>query len=371
MFTLQGKYGIAKVFATTVEQTTISQIINMLNQPFCHGSTIRIMPDTHPGDDCTIGTTMSILDKVVPNLVSGDIGCGMLTVKLQDAVDSIDMAAFDKAIRKYVPSGCNIHKEMHPEHTSLDCKKLRLYGKQDANISEAIAYRDIGTLGGGNHFAELDTDDENHVYLVIHTGSRHIGKAICNYYQNLASEKLPSTPKKFAWLEGQDMADYLHDMKMIQQFAMENRATIAKALLTAMHWTEDSRFDTIHNYIDTKHMILRKGAVSAQKGEKLLIPINMRDGSLICVGKGNADFNYSAPHGAGRVMSRAKAKESITMDEFKASMKGIWSSSVVPSTIDESPMAYKPMEEIVDNIQDTVDILAHIKPIYNFKASEG
>lgn len=414
MFELYGKFTNAKIFATTVEAEAIAQIQNMINQPVAEDSQIRIMADTHAGAGCTIGTTMTIDDRVCPNLVGVDIGCGMLTVQLKEKADEIDFAALDNAIRRLVPSGRNVHTEIRPGATRFRAKNLKCFGKPGAGISEDKAFQSVGTLGGGNHFIEIDKDEDNNAYLVIHTGSRHLGKEVATYYQNLAVSRIfepnknptflarkqamieeykasgrqkeiqsainalyqdfaknhPKVQKSLAFLTGKDMADYIHDIKIIQEFAQDNRAEIARLILMGANLTEVSRFETVHNYIDTEHMILRKGAVSAQKDEILLIPINMRDGSLICRGKGNPDYNFSAPHGAGRLMSRSKAKENLSMDDFKDSMKGIYTTSVSQSTIDESPMAYKPVDEILENIKDTVDILKVIKPVYNFKASE-
>lgn len=414
MFELYGKFTNAKIFATTVEAEAIAQIQNMINQPITEDSQVRIMADTHAGAGCTIGTTMTIHDRVCPNLVGVDIGCGMLTVQLKEKADEIDFAALDNAIRRLVPSGKNVHTEIRPGATRFRVKNLKCFGRPGAGISEDKAFQSVGTLGGGNHFCEIDKDKDNNAYLVIHTGSRHLGKEVATYYQNLAVSRVfepnknpaflakkqamieeykasdrqkeiqsainalyqdftrnhPKVQKSLAFLTGEDMADYIHDVKIVQEFAQDNRAEIARLILMGANLTEVSRFETIHNYIDTEHMILRKGAVSAQKDEILLIPINMRDGSIICRGKGNPDYNYSAPHGAGRLMSRSKAKETLTMDTFKASMEGIYTTSVNTSTIDESPMAYKPVDEILENIKDTVDILKVIKPVYNFKASD-
>lgn len=414
MFELYGKFTNAKIFATTVEAEAIAQIQNMINQPITEDSQVRIMADTHAGAGCTIGTTMTIHDRVCPNLVGVDIGCGMLTVQLKEKADEIDFAALDNAIRRLVPSGRNVHTEIRPGATRFRAKNLKCFGKPEAGISEDKAFQSVGTLGGGNHFIEVDKDEDGNAYLVIHTGSRHLGKEVAKYYQNLAVSRVfepnknpaflakkqtmieeykasgrqkeiqsainalyqdfarnhPKVQKSLAFLTEEDMADYIHDIKIVQEFAQDNRAEIARLVLMGANLTEVSRFETVHNYIDTEHMILRKGAVSAQKDEILLIPINMRDGSLICRGKGNPDYNYSAPHGAGRLMSRSKAKANLSMDDFKDSMKGIYTTSVNTSTIDESPMAYKPVDEILENIKDTVDILKVIKPVYNFKASE-
>lgn len=412
MIELRGKHNTCKVYTDNIDNATIGQLTALLNQESVAGSQIRIMPDCHSGTGCVIGTTMTLTDKVIPNLVGVDIGCGMLAVKLKER--RVDLPNLDSVIRKYVPSGGNVHDETREDYTSLRVDSLRCFGK--AKIRSDLAYKSVGTLGGGNHFIELDKDSNGDLWLVIHTGSRHLGIEICNYYQDLAYTKLkdeynngsrkekiddlinrlkaegkqrdiskeldkfnksykeenPSVPHELAYVQGENFDDYIHDMDLVQKHAVCNRAEIARVILKYAKLHEVERFETIHNYIDTENMILRKGSVSAQAGEKLLIPMNMRDGSLICVGKGNSDWNYSAPHGAGRLMSRSEAKQNITLSEFKKTMKdaGIYSTSVNKSTIDESPMAYKPMQEIIDNIGDTVEIIDIIKPVYNFKAGE-
>lgn len=570
MLELNGKFNSCKVFTDLIEEKAISQLITLLNQPFIKDSKIRIMPDVHAGAGCVIGTTMTLHDKVVSDLVGCDIGCfaaetkvwcsagyyksikelaedgtpfqtdcfdtednyfcedraiafqtrknaklvavtyiqhglvksreirvrctpdhrfrvcledtgpmpnykgrntiwleaeclepgmqlvandsyitvksveplperedvyclsvrdmhnftieggvivhncGMLTVKLKEKESEMDLAQLDQVIREFVPSGFNVHdKQRHA--TPLDCTKLACWNKKNAGINEMLAYRSVGTLGGGNHFLEVDKDSEDNLYLVIHTGSRHLGLEVAKYYQDLAwsrftnlrndyrfQEKqqalidrlkeegryseieseiqrlraeykadIPVTTKDLAYVEGYDFDHYIHDMKMVQEHACANRAAIAATIIKQMNFIEEDRFETIHNYIDTDHMILRKGSVSARKGERLLIPMNMRDGSLICIGKGNDDWNQSAPHGAGRLMSRSKAKEQIALSDFEESMRGIYTTSVNRSTIDESPFAYKPMESILENIGDTVEIVDVIKPVYNFKASDA
>lgn len=549
MLELRGKYNSAKVFTDSIDNETISQLTTLLNQEFVKDNTIRIMPDTHAGKGCVIGTTMTINDKIVPNLVGVDIGCftgdtkvwlssghyesikdlvgksfivdsfdeeqkcfvhckavalktrenaklvsvtymskltknittvrctpdhkflvstdtscnysdvtwveakslvkgmrlvseddyvyvenvvelqeredvyclsvddthnfvldggvivhncGMRAVKL--AEKHLDLTNLDSVINKYVPAGFDIHDKAIATSNVDDIL---------APIDVDKAFKSLGTLGGGNHFIEVDADKNGDYWLVIHTGSRHLGIEVCDYYQNLAYENLKlkehngktiqelsrelvdeytkagrkkeiskaltklrndykethiTIPFELAYLEGEAMKNYLHDMKLAQEHAKINRETIAKQILKYAKLTEIESFDTIHNYIDTDNMILRKGSISAQAGERVIIPMNMRDGSLICIGKGNEDWNCSAPHGAGRLMSRAKTKESISMSEFKESMKDVYSTSVCVSTIDEAPQAYKPMEEIMENIKDTVDIVDIIKPIYNFKA---
>lgn len=414
MIELRGKYNNCKVFTDNIDNATIGQLTALLNQQSVEGSQIRIMPDTHAGAGCVIGTTMTLNDKVIPNLVGVDIGCGMLAVKLKEK--RIDLPNLDSVIRKYVPSGAEVHSETNEDRTTLRVDELRCFGKPNANIRADLAYQSVGTLGGGNHFIEVDKDTDGNLWLVVHTGSRHLGLEICGYYQNLAYEKIkkqanggtrnekvnalieklksegrqkdiskeiakfnkeykeqnPSIPHELAYVEGEDFEDYIHDMDIVQKHAACNRAEIVRVILKYAKLHEVERFETIHNYIDTENMILRKGSVSAQADEKLIIPMNMRDGSLICLGKGNPDWNYSAPHGAGRLMSRSEAKQNISMSKFKKTMTdaGIYSTSVNKGTIDESPMAYKPMDEIIKNVDDTVEILDIIKPIYNFKAGE-
>ena len=394
---------VVKVFAETFENEAWEQVKKLANYSAYDNSTIRIMPDAHAGKGCTIGTTMTLHDMVTPNLVGVDIGCGMLVVDLGEI--EIDFAKLDGVIKRFVPSGFDIHTQAWAKFDDLD----ELICMNSCDISRAI--HSIGTLGGGNHFIEVDYSEKTgHKYLVIHTGSRNLGVQVCKFYQDLAFKKLnemseikkqvsneviakckaegrqkdiptelkkalaniqkPSADKELAHLEGDDFKNYIHDMEIVQKFAALNRATIAKIILQKMRWKELDRFETIHNYIDTKNMILRKGSISAQAGEKVIIPMNMRDGSLICIGKGNADWNYSAPHGAGRLMSRNKAKSAISLTDFEKSMKGIYSTTVSRSTIDESPMAYKNMDEIVRCIEPTVDIVDIIKPSYNFKAGE-
>jgi len=410
MLDLKGKYNECRVFTELIDKETISQLNNLLNQECIKDSQIRIMPDCHAGKGCVIGTTMTLKDKVIPNLVGVDIGCGMVAVKLKE--NRIDLPNLDSVVRKYVPSGMTINVESKEDKTSLNLTELKCYGK--AAIKDDYIYRSVGTLGGGNHFIEIDKDEEGHLWLVVHTGSRNLGKIVCEYYQDLGyktlqaesnngtrEEKLKilieqlkkdgrhkeiqkkvdefnknykenkcSVPYELAYVHGDNFNDYIHDMRLVQGYARDNRAEIVRTILKYAKLHEVEQFDTIHNYIDTDNMILRKGSISAQLGERVLIPMNMRDGSLICIGKGNSDWNYSAPHGAGRILSRSKAKESISMKDYRESMTGIYTSCVNNSTLDESAFAYKPMESIVENIKDTVEIQSIIKPIYNFKASE-
>ncbi|MCL2579931.1 MAG: RtcB family protein [Oscillospiraceae bacterium] len=397
MIELTGKYNTAKVFTDNVEAEAISQIITLLNQEFAAGSCVRVMPDTHAGAGCTIGTTITIRDKAVPYMVGVDIGCGMETVRLRDS--HIELEQLDKAIHEKIPSGMNVRKDAHQMAQSTRIHELRC--REYVNLDRA--YSSIGTLGGGNHFIELGKDDSGKLYLVIHSGSRYLGKQVADYYQNAAIQqrkqdtkaaqdliaglkakgrekeiqkrlkKLPvsEVSKTLAWLDGRLLEDYLHDMAITQEYADLNRKCMVREILKAAGLKAEDSFSTIHNYIDIEHGILRKGAISAREGERVLIPINMRDGSLLCTGKGNPDWNWSAPHGAGRLMSRRQAKDSITLSQYKESMQGIYSSTVDKSTIDEAPFAYKPMEEIVANIGETVDIVTTIKPLYNFKAADA
>ena len=400
MIELCGKYSKAKVFTDIVDNESISQVIELLNQPYIFGSRIRMMPDIHAGVGCTIGTTMTIKDKICPNLVGVDIGCGMETIRISES--NFDPKMLDKVIREGVPSGFSIRNEEHPFAEQAELENL--YCSKYVDILRAK--KSIGTLGGGNHFIEADKDDEGNIYIVVHSGSRHLGLEIAKYYQEAAYKALTSynpaeieatiallkaagrqqeieatlknmkpkvtkIPKSLAYVEGELFDQYIHDMKIAQNYAHLNRRAIMDVIVQSMGFHIVEQFSTIHNYIDIDNMILRKGAVSAQSGEKLLIPINMRDGSLICTGKGNEDWNYSAPHGAGRLMSRSKAKELFTVSEFEKEMDGIYTTSVGQSTLDECPMAYKSMSDIVDNIAPTVSIDVIIKPIYNYKAGDN
>jgi len=397
MIELTGKYNTAKVFTDDVEQEAISQIITLLNQDFAAGSTIRVMPDTHAGAGCTIGTTMTIHGKAVPYMVGVDIGCGMETVRLRN--ERVELQQLDKIIHEKIPAGFNVRRDSHEMAFSTRIHQLRC--REHVNLDRA--YSSVGTLGGGNHFIELGRDEDGSLYLVIHSGSRYLGKQVADFYQNAAVQqrkhdtkaaqdliadlkakgkekeiqkrlkKLPisEVSKTLSWLDGQLLEDYLHDMAITQEYADINRKCMAREILKAAGLKAEDSFSTIHNYIDIEHGILRKGAISAREGERVLIPINMRDGSLLCTGKGNPDWNWSAPHGAGRLMSRRQAKDSITLTQYKESMHGIYSSTVNKSTLDEAPFAYKPMEEIMANIGDTAHIDKIIRPLYNFKAADA
>jgi RNA-splicing ligase RtcB len=369
MLVLKGKYNEAKVFSGSLEATAESQIVNLLNQEFVKDSIIRIMPDVHAGAGCTIGTTMTIKDKIVPNLVGVDIGCGMETLVLENR--SIDLALLDRIIHENIPAGFKTRNVPHAFAASAHIDDLHCINF----IDNSRAVLSIGTLGGGNHFIELDKDDEDRLYLVVHSGSRHLGKQIAEHYQNLADASCKNNRAKtkdnaLRFVTGALFVSYLHDMNIAQNYAALNRRAITEIITEKMKLNIVESFTTVHNYIDMECMILRKGAVSAKKDERLLIPINMRDGSIICRGKGNRDWNFSAPHGAGRIMSRSLAKKSISVSQYKESMRGIFSSTVNKSTLDESPFAYKPIEEIVGNIGDTVEINHVIKPLYNFKSAE-
>lgn len=381
-----------RIYAKTIEAEAQEQVYRMAKSEAYSGCQIRIMPDCHAGKGCTVGTVIKIKDRVVPNTVGVDIGCGMLVCAL-GSVD-IDLEKLDKVINEKIPYGFASHERPIKNYELLALLKC---GK---SIDFGNAYRQIGSLGGGNHFIELNVDDEGYKYLVIHSGSRHLGVEVCKYYQDLAYRNLnevgamkkalverlkaegrereiesewkkfqrPKCDRELTYLEGRDLDDYLHDMAIVQGYASVNRETMADIILKNMGLRAIDKFETIHNYVDIKNGIVRKGAVKADMGEMLIIPINMRDGSLICMGKGNEDWLCSAPHGAGRLLSRSKAKETLDMEDFKSSMEGIYTTSVCESTIDEAPMVYKPMDEIIECIEPTVDIVDIIKPIYNFKA---
>lgn len=369
MFEIQGKYGSAKVFTDKLEDSAAAQIKTFCDQPFSADSRIRVMPDVHAGKGCTVGTTMTVTDRICPNVVGVDVGCGMLTVRLKEK--RIDLPKLDSLIRSEIPCGRDVRERTHRGHGRLDVYDLLCVKKIDIRRAK----ESLGTLGGGNHFIEIDRDGEGNLFLVIHTGSRNLGLRVAEYYQKRAyhlcgGRAQSEIPYELAYLTGEEMKAYLHDMAFLQSFAELNRRIIKEVILDGMHLTEEDGFTTVHNYVDTNSMILRKGAVSAGAGERLLIPMNMRDGSLLCTGLGNGEWNFSAPHGAGRLMSRKDALNSFTLTAFRESMTGIFTTSVDRDTIDECPMAYKPMEEIVASIKETVTIDKVIKPIYNFKASE-
>ncbi len=407
MNVIKGEYNSAIVYTDIIEESAAEQLKTLCSLEFSTGCKIRVMPDVHTGAGCVIGFTADLGERVIPNIVGVDIGCGMLTVELGKR--DIDLAALDDVIRRAVPCGKSVHEGRivrFPELQSLHCYR-------ELKDTKRIE-RSIGSLGGGNHFIEVDGDEDGNKYLVIHTGSRNLGKQVAEYYQNLAYElnigkdklfeeqqriideykaagrrseiqaaikalknsfvgKESTIPKELCCLTGEYRQKYLDDMRLCQEYAALNRRTIAGLILKnafSEELSELSYFETVHNYIDHDSNIVRKGAVSAKKGEKLLIPINMRDGSLICVGKGNPDWNFSAPHGAGRLYSRNAAKEKFSVEEFMKSMEGIYTTTVNASTLDECPMAYKSMDDIVNNISPTAEIVKIIKPLYNFKAGE-
>lgn len=399
MIDIRGTFTSAKIFTENVEESALLQIEKLLEQETFKDCQIRIMPDVHSGKGCVIGFTSKLKDKVIPNIVGVDIGCGMVCVNI--GKKDINLAKLDSFIHESIPSGFSVNGKVL---NNFNLENLRCY-EHLTNIDRILL--SLGSLGSGNHFIELNEDEEGNKFIVIHSGSRNLGKQVASYYQNLAIKKLsrpieldikrrklikeltesgrqseiqesienlkkeylPLASEDLAYLEGEDFEAYLNDMEICKEYASVNRKLMAIKLLDFLGIEkEESYFETVHNYIDIKDRIIRKGAVSAKKGETLLIPINMRDGSLLCVGKGNEDWNCSAPHGAGRLMSRNSAKKNFTIDEFKESMDGIYTSCIGEETLDESPMSYKPMDEIIGNIGDTVEIIKVLKPIYNFKA---
>ena len=400
MLEIKGKKATAICYTKVIEDEAVEQIKRMCDYELTEGSSVRIMPDVHSGKGCTIGTTMTIKDKACPNIVGVDIGCGMLTVKLQDK--EIDFEGLDKVCH-FIPSGKNV---WDGRIERFDLTKLHCY--RDLKDTRRLQ-RSLGTLGGGNHFIEVDISSNGTYYLIIHSGSRNLGKQVAEYYQQLAIElhqgkeeyfkerdriikeyksqgrrkeiqsalkklrnnfkaKALEIPEDICWLYGEFLGDYLYDVEICQNFAKRSREKMAEIILNKTGLTAIDSFHTIHNYIDTDEMILRKGAIAAHKDEKILIPINMRDGSIIALGRGNKEWNYSAPHGAGRLMSRTQAKERLDLEEYKKSMEGIYTTSVNEQTLDEAPMAYKSIDDIIDVIKDSVDIIDIMKPVYNFKA---
>ncbi len=402
MFEIEGKMATAVCYAKVVDEGAIEQIRRMCDYELTAGSQIRIMPDVHAGKGCTIGTTMTITDKACPNIVGVDLGCGMYTTRLN--VAAIDFERLDEACH-FIPSGMDVWEG---KKEKFDLTDLRCY----RSLKDAKRLgRSLGTLGGGNHFIEVDVSSDGVYYLVIHSGSRNLGKQVAEIYQQLAIDlhagkedyfrkrdeiiatykaegrrteiqdapallkkdyeaKVSDVPEDICWLYGTFLEDYLHDVEICQRFAKRSRELMTEIILERTGMTGSEGFHTIHNYIDTDEMILRKGAIAAHEGEKVLIPINMRDGSVIAIGRGNPDWNYSAPHGAGRLMSRTKAKESLSMEEYRKTMEGIYTTSVNEKTIDEAPMAYKSLEDIIDVIRESVDVIDIMKPVYNFKAAD-
>ena len=398
MMEIRGKVNTAVCYATVIEEEAIEQIRRMCDYEFTEGSRIRIMPDVHAGRGCTIGTTMTITDKAVPNVVGVDIGCGMYTVNLGRG--ELDLERLDRVVHG-IPSGHNV---WNGRREAFDLTALRCF--RDLGDTPRLE-RSLGTLGGGNHFIEIDRGEDGTNYLVIHSGSRNLGKQVADIYQHLAidlnrgkdeyfrrrleiieeykasgrrseiqqaldqiewTEKENTIPADLCFLYGSYLEDYLHDVEICQSFARRNREVMAEIILREMGLTVMDAFHTIHNYIDTEERILRKGAIAAHAGERVLIPINMRDGSVLATGRGNEEWNFSAPHGAGRILSRTAAKEQLDLEEFRRAMEGIYTTSVKESTLDEAPMAYKSLEDIIGVIGETVDIIEILKPIYNFKA---
>lgn len=407
---IQGKHNNAEIFTSNIDSTTISQIINLCNQEIFKDSIIKIMPDCHAGKGCTIGTTMTITDKIVPNLVGVDIGCGVASVCISK---DFKLEEIDKVIKEFIPHGFNCHKDSREkilkEIFNIDLRKL----KCSENINIQRAFLSLGTLGGGNHFIEINEGENGNRFLTVHSGSRNLGKNVADYYQSKAIEycekkyknlkneiilklknenkeneieleisKIKKPEDALCYLEGELMENYLYDMNIVQKFAKANRICILAEILYYYDYKNNTSSlkeyyivvkniltECTHNYIDIEKRILRKGAISAEKDKAVIIPINMKDGIIFGFGKGNSNWNYSAPHGAGRILSRGKAKEKISLEEFKKSMKDVYTTSVGLSTLDEAPQAYKPIEEIIENIKDTVEIIEVFKPVYNFKSN--
>lgn len=389
-----------KVYAdlNKVDQKAIDQVDALVKEDAFKDSKVRIMPDVHPGTGCVVGFTADLGDKVIPNIVGVDIGCGVLVSKLKN--QEIDYKKLDTIIRLEIPSGREVNVELSSFEydKSLDFVDRLRCKKHLRNLERMVC--SMASLGGGNHFIEIGEDSEYSKYLIVHTGSRNLGLQVCNYYQSLAIrkskyyndddrrniveklksegrqleissalKKIPTVSKEFAYLEGQDRDDYLHDMKICQNFAMSNRIFIAMRISKAMKLYPEYTFQSVHNYIDDKNMV-RKGAISAHRDEKLIIPINMRDGCILGEGKGNIDWNESAPHGAGRLLSRSDAKRSLLMKDFKEDTKKIYTTSVNESTLDESPRAYRSLKDIINRISPTVDVLDILRTTYNFKGGE-
>ena len=383
MFEITGKYNKAKVYATTVDNASYAQVLKMCNMERLKDSRIAMMPDMHAAEGCTVGTSMTIGEYVNPAFVGGDIGCGMQVFRLTDT--SVDFVKLDNCIREKIPSGAKIHERSVFDSKAISLEDLYCYDY----IRHETVLKSFGTLGGGNHFIEMARGTDDKLYLIIHSGSRRLGRDVAQYHQVQAffqqhgidaeqarKKKIKVSDIKSTlhpnecFLSGENLQRYLHDMNIAVKYALKSRLHMGEVIINTLNLTVDSHFATIHNYIDTTAAVLRKGAVSAQKNEKLLIPINMRDGSLLCVGKGNPEWNYTAPHGSGRVMKRSEAKESFSIEEYRKEMEGIFTTSIGESTIDESPMAYRRIDEILDAIEPTADVIDILSPIYNFKASK-
>lgn len=371
---LKGTFAEAKIFTKNINQETIDQVQRLVDHPYARGSKIRVMPDTHIGKGAVVGTTITFTDKIVPDVVGVDIGCGMFVAELGRLnLHKKDFQKLDEMIRKYVPSGTGVRKKSHEWSSEIDLSNIRAELTDHDRIE-----RSIGSLGGGNHFIELNQDERGNHYLVIHSGSRSLGQMVAKYHQQKAvqywKERDNQTAEghlvdaEFAYLECEDLDGYLNDMAITQRYAHLNRKVMMQEITRAMKWEPEQTFDVVHNYVDIPNRVIRKGAISAQEGERILIPINMRDGSVLARGKGNPDWNCSAPHGAGRLLSRTQARKKLKLNEFQQAMKGIYSTSVRKSTLDEAPFAYKPMEEILERTKQTMTDIQILKPLYNFKA---
>jgi len=382
MFEIRGRHNTAVVYAQRTDQESVSQVLALCNTPYLADSRIRMMPDMHASEGCTVGTSLTIHGKANPAWVGGDIGCGMQVYRLEET--ELDFAKLDDVIRSEIPSGAAIFPTENKAVRALPLEKLICY----LYLRHKTVICSLGTLGGGNHFIEVDRDTDGALYLVIHSGSRRLGRDVAMYWQNeafclrngfdpkeLARHRVDVSAAKMrkdeCYLEGEELSGYLHDMEIAVAYALRSRELMGEAIISAMNLHPDHAFATIHNYIDVKHGVLRKGAVSAQVGEELIIPINMRDGSLLCLGRGNPEWNCTAPHGAGRMLTRSQAKSEISIEEYRAAMEGIYTTSVSESTLDESPMAYRGIEEILDEIEPTAEVTGLLAPVYNFKASKA
>lgn len=388
MFEIIGKYNTATVYAASADAESYAQVLRMCNDEALKDARIRMMPDMHAAEGCTVGTSLTVDPlggRINPAYVGSDIGCGMQVWKLADEAGSVDPASLDTLIRTRIPGGAAIHPHAHPATRDLPLEALHCF----EHIRHETVARSLGTLGGGNHFIELDADLDGALWLVIHSGSRRLGRDVAGYYQasalfcalgldpdeahrkHLTPGDLKTTRRaEDCFLSGTPLSHYLADMHIAVAYAERSRVLMGEAILEGLGLHPTDTFTTIHNYIDTAKGILRKGAVSAQAGERLIIPINMRDGSLVCVGRGNPDWNWTAPHGSGRVMRRSRAKETLSMTDYRAAMAGIWSSSVSEATLDESPMAYRGIDEILDTISPTAEVVSILTPVYNFKTSQ-
>lgn len=377
---ITGKYASATIYTKDIEEQALAQVQNMLDHEITEKNQVAIMPDVHAGKGSTIGTTIQLSGekeswKISPNVVGVDVGCGIMMYQLADK--AIDLKELDRVINKKIPAGFAVHpRSYHEKETRSEIVNqlnLRLDKKTERRLLDSR-----GTLGGGNHYIELAVDESGNYWLSVHSGSRHLGVKVASYYQKLAKnhrkilieEKNTEGLKdaNLAYLSQADLAHYLHDMTLAQKYAHWNRQTMLGIIVEEMNFQVIDTFDSIHNYIDIENGIIRKGATSAQKEERLVIPLNMRDGSLICRGKGNPEWNYSAPHGAGRVMSRTTARKELSLALYQEQMKDVYSSSIGQRTLDEAPDAYKAVDSIIENISETVTILHHLKPVYNFKS---